>query len=439
MGSKGSNVKGKLSRVDLISMAVGQIIGVGVMTMTGIAIGFTGRSVNIAYLIAAAISLLGSIPQIFIGGTANFKGGQYTQVAVLLGKKISGIYMYITMFMCIAISMYAISFSEYLLSLAPNINVTLVSVLILIVLFSMNLVGVKEAAVVQNLMVIVLAASLALYIVLGIPNIDKAYFSTDFLTKGTGGLILASVYLTFAVGGANYIVNFSNDAKNPTKDIPFAIVVATLGVVIIYALMSTVAAGVLPVAEVANQPLSVSAKAFMPGPVATFFIIGGAMFALLTTMNFSIGMMVNPMAMAAKDGWLPEFFTRKNKKFGTYHNVLLILFAAGVIPILTGFDISEIANSTVILTTSLRGVIALAAIFLPKKLPELWEKSSLHVSNGMLKATSILGILLAGVSVVMLIVTGTKKQMIINVIILAICVIFGFVRSKKVELEAEYK
>ena len=132
MGSKGSNVKGKLSRVDLISMAVGQIIGVGVMTMTGIAIGFTGRSVNIAYLIAAAISLLGSIPQIFIGGTANFKGGQYTQVAVLLGKKISGIYMYITMFMCIAISMYAISFSEYLLSLAPNINVTLVSVLILI-------------------------------------------------------------------------------------------------------------------------------------------------------------------------------------------------------------------------------------------------------------------------------------------------------------------
>ena len=42
----------KLSRADLFSMAIGQIIGVGIMTMTGIAIGFTGRSVNLAYLLA---------------------------------------------------------------------------------------------------------------------------------------------------------------------------------------------------------------------------------------------------------------------------------------------------------------------------------------------------------------------------------------------------
>ena len=43
----------KLTRTDLFSMAIGQIIGVGIMTMTGIAIGFTGRSVNLAYLLEA--------------------------------------------------------------------------------------------------------------------------------------------------------------------------------------------------------------------------------------------------------------------------------------------------------------------------------------------------------------------------------------------------
>lgn len=37
-----TNNKNKLSRMDLFSMAIGQIIGVGIMTMTGIAIGFTG-------------------------------------------------------------------------------------------------------------------------------------------------------------------------------------------------------------------------------------------------------------------------------------------------------------------------------------------------------------------------------------------------------------
>lgn len=36
-------------------MAVGQIIGVGIMTMTGIAIGYTGRSVNLAYIVAGIL------------------------------------------------------------------------------------------------------------------------------------------------------------------------------------------------------------------------------------------------------------------------------------------------------------------------------------------------------------------------------------------------
>ena len=47
----------KLTRTDLFSMAIGQIIGVGIMTMTGIAIGFTGRSVNIAYIVAGLLRL----------------------------------------------------------------------------------------------------------------------------------------------------------------------------------------------------------------------------------------------------------------------------------------------------------------------------------------------------------------------------------------------
>ena len=67
----------KLTRADLFSMAIGQIIGVGIMTMTGIAIGFTGRSVNIAYVLAGILTIVAAIPQIYIGGTANFLGSWY--------------------------------------------------------------------------------------------------------------------------------------------------------------------------------------------------------------------------------------------------------------------------------------------------------------------------------------------------------------------------
>lgn len=65
----------KLTRMDLFSMAIGQIIGVGIMTMTGIAIGFTGRSVNIAYIFAGILTVISAIPQIFIGEQLISLGG----------------------------------------------------------------------------------------------------------------------------------------------------------------------------------------------------------------------------------------------------------------------------------------------------------------------------------------------------------------------------
>lgn len=328
----------KLTRMDLFSMAIGQIIGVGIMTMTGIAIGFTGRSVNIAYIFAGILTVISAIPQIFIGGTANFIGGQYSQIAVLGNKKLAGIFIYIQIAMTLALSMYTLSFSEYFLSLFPGANAKLVSFVVLTVLTVMHLAGMKQAARLQNLMCAILALGIASYIVFGIGHIRPGYLEVPgFATGGAQGFILASIYLTFAAGGATYVVNFSAEAKNPTKDIPFVIIVSTAAIVILYAVMSTIAAGVLPVEEVANKPLSVSAVSFMPKAVYTFFVVGGAMFALLTTLNFNIGMLVYPLKKASEDGWLPKGLAAVNKKFGTCHWILLAIYLISVLPILLGW------------------------------------------------------------------------------------------------------
>ncbi|MDO5418381.1 MAG: amino acid transporter, partial [Lachnospiraceae bacterium] len=214
--------KSKLTRADLFSMSIGQIIGVGIMTMTGIAIGFTGRSVSFAYLVAGIITIVSAIPQIYIGGTANFKGGQYSQIAVLGNRKLAGIYIFIQIAMSLGLAMYTLSFCDYFLSLFPAANVKVISFILLSVLFGMHVLGVKQAARLQNVLCIVLAAAVAAYIVFGIGNIQPGYFDAPgFLSGGPVGFILASVYLTFAAGGATYVVNYSSESENPTKDIPF--------------------------------------------------------------------------------------------------------------------------------------------------------------------------------------------------------------------------
>ncbi|MCD7818513.1 MAG: APC family permease [Lachnospiraceae bacterium] len=428
----------KLSRTDLLSMAIGQIIGVGIMTMTGIAIGFTGRSVNIAYLVAGVMTILAAFPYIFIGGTANFKGGQYSQIAVLAGQKFAGIYLYIQLFTLLAISMYCLSFADYFLSLFPEANAKLVCFIALSLLFGMHVLGIKQAARLQNVMCIILALAIAAYIVLGLGHIQSDYFTNGFMTGGIGGFVLASVYLTFAAGGATYVVNYSSESKNPTKDIPFVIILSTLIMVILYAVMATVAAGVLPVEEVANQPLSVSAVSFMPTAIYTFFVVGGAMFALLTTLNFSIGMLIAPVVQGCEDGWLPKGLAVRNKKFGTTHLILLMFYLVGIIPILIGLDLNTVANSTVILFKIIAILIAYSALRLPKILPELWEKSRFHMSNGKLKLLCGISIALGVLSVIVLLVSTSTEQIIGNIAILVISTVVALLVNRRVDMKLSY-
>ena len=112
---------------------------------------------------------------------------------------------------------------------------------------------------------------------------------------------------------------------------------------------------------------------------------------------------------------LPKKLAACNKRFGTPHWILLVFYLVGLVPILVGLDLSTVANSTVILTTCIRGVIAYSAIQLPKKLPELWQKSHFYVSDTKLRVISVFTIVFAVISVVLLIVTTSPAQIVGNV------------------------
>lgn len=433
-------LKRNLGRMDLVSVAVGQIIGAGIMAMTGTAIGMTGRSVNLAFVIAGILCVLTAIPQIMVGGTARFKGGQYTQVAAFGGQRLAGIFTLINVFTGLGIAMYVISFTEYLLALVPGAPAKLISVAVLTILFLMNILGAKQAAVLQTVMCVIMAVAIAAFIAFGIPNLQPGYFAPpDFMTKGLTGVLMASAYLSFAAGGAQYVINFSGEAKNPKKDIPFAIIVPTIAISVVYAVMGTIAAGVLPVADVANKSLALVAEAILPKPLYVFFIVGGAMFALLTTLNASIGWMCRPIVQAAKDGWLPKVFGRLNARFGTPVNVLLLFYVIGLVPILAGLDISIVSSSTVILTSAVKVILCFTAIRLPKVMPELWSKSKFHVGKGLLNTVCIVGGLVATLQVLLMLATSAPLELVGNLVILAASVIYALAANKRVKMEVSYE
>lgn len=435
------DLKRVLGRKELLSIAVGQTIGSGVFALTGVAIGMTGRSTNIAMLIAALFTLAMTIPMIFVSGTIRMRGGFYTQLALLSHKTFSGFFIIIHILAWSALSMYAISFADYLFALVPVINKTLVAFIVLTIVYLINLFGMEGAAKVQNLMTLIMASAITAFSVFGVTKVEPGFFSPpDFMTGGIPGLFAAAALLTWAIGGANVVIHLGAEAKNPTRDIPFAVIAGTLIVAVFYAFMSTVASGVLPVSAVAGKPLSLVAQKVLPKPLYVFFIIGGAMFALITTLNACFGWVTKPILQASVDGWLPKKLGLLNK-YKTPYVILTLFYVESLILIFFKFNISTIGNMAVILNNLFFAIVCYSAVNLPKVVPELWEKSHYHVSHGVLVFFSILGAVSTIAQIGLLIGVLTPAEFIGNGAVAIFAMTYSVLRLKsgKVNMEVSYE
>ena len=440
-----SDLKRVLGFGDLMSMACGQIIGAGIMALVGVAIAYTGRSVNLAFIIAALLTICMAIPMVFIGGTLRLRGGNYTILAGLLGKIWAGAYIPTYILGNISIATYAISFATYFIGLTGlNLSPVLVGAVCMTFFYVLNIFGVQGAAFVQNAMVVILAAALVAFMAFGVAKVNwnGAFGGTaDWMTGGLNGLFMASVTLTYATGGATTILNFGAEAKNPTKDIPVIIIVSTLAIAVVYAVMSTVAAGVLPVSQVAGKSLLLVAKEIFPAGVYEFFIIGGAMFALTTTLNATLGWVTKPLIQACADGWLPKFIGYVHPKYKTPIVLLTIFYIMGMIPILFSVSLASITALAQILTKFFTAMLALAIVGLPKAVPELWVKARVHCSTGMLWFVALLG---AGSQVFQFIVLASNQPAYVwigNACLIVASFIYAYLMNKsgKVHMEISYE
>ena len=135
---------------DLMGIAVGSIIGSGIMSLTGVGIGYTGRSIIIAFVIGGLIALLARSPQIFLNSVARFRGGDYSMVGSMLGPRWTGTYSMISLLTSVTLSMYALSFADYAMPFIPGITRKVIALGILTLLFVINVFGIKQFARFQN-------------------------------------------------------------------------------------------------------------------------------------------------------------------------------------------------------------------------------------------------------------------------------------------------
>lgn len=424
---------------DLMGTSLGTIIGAGIMTMLGSAIAMTGRSVPIAFLIAAIIVVFQNMPMLLVSGTVRLRGGKYTQVAMLAGEKFAGAFIIMHIITNLSLSMYAISFAGYFMALFGFGDEKIIALIILTIFFVLNCFGIDKFAKVQNIIIAFLVIALALFVAMGAGHVDPNYIdASSFMTGGWKGLFQAGALLTFAVGGSTCIINLSAEAKNPTRDIPIVMIVSTIIVAVIYGAVAIVDAGVLPVEQVAGQNLSVVANLILSKPLYIFFMICGAGCALISTLNATFAWAPKPVLQACDDGWLPKGLA-KLSKYNTPIVILGILYALGVICIFTNLSISSLGNITLIADCIITLIIDISVCRIGKICPEAWNKSKFKVGRTGLIVISALGVIGAIINICLNASSLTPVLIVLNVLFIAGAFLFSFLRSRYVHMEISYE
>ena len=327
-------------------IAVGQIIGAGVIALTGIAIGMTGPSVIFAYLLSAVLVLIVTILIMMAGSVLPAVGAYYSWCSRLSGGWIGSIVLSLILLASVSLSLYGSSFGLYLNPLFPILTANQWGICVIVLLFLANLLGLQLAAKVQFALVAILVSALAIYAGFAMPKIEFSLLQ-PWLPEGIIGFVTAIFLLKFATSGAYMIVGLSGEMKNPRRVIPIVMTTATIVVAVLYAFVALASVGVVPWQEMINKPLTVAGEQFLPGWAMTYFLVGGAGLAICTTLNSQFIQLPRTFIVASWDQLIPESFGRLNR-FGAPYFILGIMMAVGVIPLIVGLDIGDIARAATI-------------------------------------------------------------------------------------------
>lgn len=391
-------LKKTLSFWDVFSIALGQVIGSGIMVLIGIGIEFTAYAVPFAFVLSATLSLIKQMPVVFMGSAMPATGGLYVYCKRVLGDKIGFFFLALLLITHILIALFALGFANYVAALIPALeeNIKFVALGILVVFYFVNLVGIRQAAALQKVMIIFLLVGLSTLIFFGIFEVDYSNFTSKekLFPSGWYGFALACVVMSFATGGAYYVSELGGEMKNPHRDLPRAIVFSTLIAACFFALVSIVAVGILPIEQTAGKTLSEVARTILPAPVYGAFIVGAGLFALATSINSTFSWATKSVLIACEDGWLPKGIAVVNKRFNTPHILLTILLVIGAAPILVDWDLTYIImlGSGLVFIYDIFPLIA--AFLLSKRLPKVFAAAKLKMSEKTLKVFSVIGILI---------------------------------------------
>ena len=292
----------------------------GIFVLPGLAVGITGSSVWLAFLVAALCILPAVLSKSELATAMPKSGGTYVYIERAFGPlfgTIAGIGLWLSLLLKSAFSLVGLSFYLYVLIEVDESYTKYIALLALLFILLLNVFGVKKVEKTQLVIVTVSVLSLITIVFFGFNSFDSKLMEPVF-SEGGSGFIAGVAFLYISYAGVTKIAAVAGEIKNPEKNLPRTMIISLLLITTVYVLVAMVLVG-----NVDQSTLSTDIK-----PIHTLFqTIGGdyfgyfaAVVGVITLMSMAnSGVLASsrfPFAMA-KDKMMPGFLGLVNTKFMT--------------------------------------------------------------------------------------------------------------------------
>ncbi|MHC3125777.1 amino acid permease [Brevundimonas sp. GN22] len=364
----GPTLKKTLGWPHLMALGVGAIVGTGILTLIGVGAGLAGPAVLISFALAGAVCACAALSYAELSTIMPASGSAYSYSYVALGELLAWIVGWsLILEYSLVVSAVAVGWAGYAapflqewgvptaLLVGPHVEgglINLPAVGIIAVVAGLLLLGTKESATLNAVLVAVKIAALVAFVALSLPHFDSANF-TPFMPNGFGapfvqtGVMAAASIIFFAFYGFDAIATAAEDTKKPERDLAIGIVGSMVICTILYILVAASAIGAAPVARFAEspEPLALILRDLGQGAAAKW-IAAAAVVALPTVLlAFLFGQSRIFLGMA-RDGLLPHSLAKISPRgvpvIVTVFTAIVVAFLAGVMRL---DELASLANA----------------------------------------------------------------------------------------------
>jgi APA family basic amino acid/polyamine antiporter len=387
-------LKRTLSATDLTMLGIGAIIGTGIFVLTGTAAANqAGPAIVLAYVAAGVACGFAALCYAEFASMIPISGSAYTYAYATLGEIFAWMIGWdLILEYAVGSMTVAVGWSGYFqrilagfgvhlpawMSAAPGTGaegalINLPAVVIVLIISALLVIGVRESARFNAVMVSIKLAAILFFIVVGIGYVEPSNWS-PFLPYGIQGISAAAAVVFFAYIGFDAVSTTAEEAKNPSRDLPIGIIASLVLCTILYLAVAAVLSGIVPVvqykddAQFLNAPVGY-ALAVINMDWAAGLVSAGAVAGITSVLLVMLMSQPRIFFAMSRDQLLPAGVSKVHPRFRTPYITTMI--TGVVVAIVAGFTPIQILGEMTSIGTLFAFVVVCAAVLvLRAKRPE---------------------------------------------------------------------